>query len=210
MRRRPIFGEVICAPYCLSSYSAQLTVPKAWTDIPTDLIRAELNRRQDGPQKPACGSGHVEGAYNTSLHVGALVLILVLSTAGRWWTSLKRRSIVDSHHSMLFPHHSTPFPKNPSAPPHSLPVSSLRHRRLDRNGVCPPPTYRLRLPHRSMPPFLLEPGISRNGGPHSHDFRPYRCWDRDVLCNKGCRAYARQRIRHSTSTAGAYGPQAFT
>lgn len=60
----------------------RLTEAQAWTDIPTDILRAELVRRQDGAQKPACGSGHVKGAYNTSLHVGALVLILVLSTAG--------------------------------------------------------------------------------------------------------------------------------
>lgn len=54
----------------------------SWSSIPSDILRQELARRQDsnGPsEKPACGSGD-RGTYDTSLHVFALILILVLST----------------------------------------------------------------------------------------------------------------------------------
>ena len=57
--------------------------PAIWADIPTTLLRAELTKRQDAVPKPACGSGENRDSYNTSLHVGALILILVLSTAGK-------------------------------------------------------------------------------------------------------------------------------
>ncbi|KAL9117178.1 MAG: hypothetical protein Q9187_006290 [Circinaria calcarea] len=57
--------------------------PALWSDLPTALLQAELRRRQDAPGKPECGSGGNRGEYNTALHVFALVLILVLSTAVR-------------------------------------------------------------------------------------------------------------------------------
>ena len=57
----------------------------SWSHIPTALLRAELAKRQDAVPKPECGSGGgTRGSYNTSLHVGALILILVLSTAGMY------------------------------------------------------------------------------------------------------------------------------
>ncbi|MCJ1242827.1 hypothetical protein MMC30_000022 [Trapelia coarctata] len=54
--------------------------PTHWSDIPTSLLLSELRRRQDTPEKAVCGSKGHHGDYNTSLHVFALVLILVLST----------------------------------------------------------------------------------------------------------------------------------
>ncbi|CAJ2499867.1 Uu.00g027200.m01.CDS01 [Anthostomella pinea] len=55
----------------------------SWSSIPTDLLLAEISRRQEDdngePEKPACGSGE-RGAYDTPLHVFALILILALST----------------------------------------------------------------------------------------------------------------------------------
>ncbi|KAI3322665.1 Zinc/iron permease [Xylariaceae sp. AK1471] len=54
----------------------------SWSSIPSDILRAELARRQDsndGAEKPACGSGD-KGAYDTPLHIFALILILALST----------------------------------------------------------------------------------------------------------------------------------
>jgi len=56
---------------------------QSWTDIPTAILQAELAKRQDAAEieKPACGS-KTRGNYNTPIHVGALVLILVLSTLG--------------------------------------------------------------------------------------------------------------------------------
>ncbi|KAG9230740.1 Zinc/iron permease [Amylocarpus encephaloides] len=53
----------------------------SWSSISTEFLRAKLARR-DEPTKatqPVCGSG-VKGNYNTSAHVGALILILALST----------------------------------------------------------------------------------------------------------------------------------
>lgn len=56
--------------------------PAPWSELPTVLLQAELARRQDGDSKPECGSGGTRGSYNTPLHVAALIIILVLSTAG--------------------------------------------------------------------------------------------------------------------------------
>jgi hypothetical protein len=54
-----------------------------WANIPTALLRAELSRRREAQEKPACGSRGGKGGYNTPLHVFALILILLLSTLGR-------------------------------------------------------------------------------------------------------------------------------
>lgn len=56
--------------------------PATWNDIPTSLLQAELNRRQIGTDRPACGTRGATQAYNTPLHVFALFLILILSTLG--------------------------------------------------------------------------------------------------------------------------------
>ncbi|KXX76796.1 Zinc-regulated transporter 2 [Madurella mycetomatis] len=50
-----------------------------WSSIPTELLLAELSRRDDSDGRPACGSGK-RGSYDTGLHVFALFLILILST----------------------------------------------------------------------------------------------------------------------------------
>jgi zinc transporter 1/2/3 len=53
----------------------------SWADIPTAILQAELAKRQnDETERPACGGG-IQGSYNTSIHVAALVLILLLSVA---------------------------------------------------------------------------------------------------------------------------------
>lgn len=51
----------------------------SWSSIPTELLLAELSRRDDDQERPECGSGK-KGSYDTSAHVLALVLILTLST----------------------------------------------------------------------------------------------------------------------------------
>ncbi|ROT39492.1 Zinc/iron permease [Sodiomyces alkalinus F11] len=56
----------------------------SWATIPTNLLLAELARRGerdggDDDARPECGSGS-RGSYDTGLHVGALILILTLST----------------------------------------------------------------------------------------------------------------------------------
>ncbi|KAH8813057.1 Zinc/iron permease [Xylogone sp. PMI_703] len=62
-----------------------------WADIPSEILRAELVRRQEDPPQPACGSGE-KGTYNTPLHVFALILILVLSTVACGFPLISRRA----------------------------------------------------------------------------------------------------------------------
>jgi hypothetical protein len=66
------------------------------TDVPLAILRNELARREkdgagdeDGDSAPddsgsTCGGNMKKGGYNTSLHVAALVLILLLSTLGMY------------------------------------------------------------------------------------------------------------------------------
>lgn len=62
----------------------------ALANLPTDLIRRELSRRDDG-DKPSCGSRGPPRSYNTSLHVFALFLILLLSTLACSFPLIVRR-----------------------------------------------------------------------------------------------------------------------
>ncbi|RYO86911.1 hypothetical protein DL766_003313 [Monosporascus sp. MC13-8B] len=69
----------------------------SWSSIPTEVLLAELSRRQDeagggdDKQRPACGSRE-RGAYDTPLHVFALFLILLLSTVACGFPLFSRRS----------------------------------------------------------------------------------------------------------------------
>lgn len=67
---------------CLMSGAASEFQPTC-SDVPTAFLRAELAKRQHDSANTACGSGNARESYNTSLHVAALIIILVLSTAGR-------------------------------------------------------------------------------------------------------------------------------
>lgn len=83
----------LTARYCSADVS--------WSSIPTHLLLAEITRRQDATAKsderPACGSGE-RGAYDTPLHVFALVLILTLSTLGTRDLPLCSLSLHDPRH----------------------------------------------------------------------------------------------------------------
>ncbi|KLU82151.1 zinc-regulated transporter 1, partial [Magnaporthiopsis poae ATCC 64411] len=60
--------------------SSLATQDFAWSSIPTELLAAELARRDNaGDSKPQCG-GKERGHYDTTLHVFALGLVLLLST----------------------------------------------------------------------------------------------------------------------------------
>ncbi|KIX01391.1 uncharacterized protein Z518_09116 [Rhinocladiella mackenziei CBS 650.93] len=48
--------------------------------LPLDLLHAEIQRRQDAPAKPPCGTEGRQGSYNMGVHVFAVFLILSLST----------------------------------------------------------------------------------------------------------------------------------
>ncbi|KAH9437545.1 hypothetical protein MCOR27_003983 [Pyricularia oryzae] len=63
----------------------------SWTSIPTELLAAELARRDDVDTKPKCGSKE-RGHYDTALHVFALGLILLLSTCACAFPLLTNRS----------------------------------------------------------------------------------------------------------------------
>lgn len=63
--------------------SADLSSREILSTIPVDTLFAELQRRQDGRQKPACGTEGVLENYNMGAHVFALFLILALSTLGK-------------------------------------------------------------------------------------------------------------------------------
>ncbi|KAK2025455.1 zinc-regulated transporter 2 [Colletotrichum zoysiae] len=75
----------------------------SWASIPTELLLAELSKRHghgaSNPEaaaakdatKPQCGSSNKE-SYDTVLHIGALILILALSTISCGIPLLPRRS----------------------------------------------------------------------------------------------------------------------
>jgi hypothetical protein len=52
--------------------------------ITTELLRRELQRRQEEVAKPECGSKGGKTHYNTAIHLVALLIILTLSTAGEY------------------------------------------------------------------------------------------------------------------------------
>ncbi|KAF6825817.1 ZIP Zinc transporter [Colletotrichum plurivorum] len=73
----------------------------SWAAIPTEFLLAELSKRHGhaaapddagaGAAKPQCGSSK-RGSYDTPLHIGALILILALSTISCGIPLLPRRS----------------------------------------------------------------------------------------------------------------------
>lgn len=140
-----------------------------WSDIPTALLRAELVRRQDDSSKAACGSGKGRGSYNTSLHLAAFVLILVLSTAGQSHWMPNPQVSANQHASMFFPHHSPPFSPSPRASSFPISLTPFWHWRPYCNRIRASPAHRIRLTDRSMPSIFLESGISSHGGTYCHD-----------------------------------------
>ena len=140
-----------------------------WSDIPTQVLRAELVRRQDDSTKAACGSGKGRGSYNTSLHLAALVLILVVSTAGQSHFVPSPQASADQHHSVFFSHHSPPSSPPPRAPSFPIPLPPFWHWRPHCNRIRASPAYRLLLPDRPMSSLGMESGISSHGGAHCHD-----------------------------------------
>ncbi|KAL7793149.1 Zinc/iron permease [Trichoderma ceciliae] len=71
--------------------AGEATARDAWTSIPSSLLRAELQRRRDGGERPQCG-GRNSGWYDTAAHIFALLLILVLSTLACGFPLLSRRA----------------------------------------------------------------------------------------------------------------------
>ncbi|ETN37244.1 uncharacterized protein HMPREF1541_08234 [Cyphellophora europaea CBS 101466] len=63
----------------------------ALSSLPLHILHAELQRRQDGNEKPACGSSGKQGSYTMGAHVFALFLILALSTLACSFPVIARR-----------------------------------------------------------------------------------------------------------------------
>ncbi|KAH0597590.1 hypothetical protein MHUMG1_04969 [Metarhizium humberi] len=62
-----------------------------WSAISTKLLLAELQRRKEDGERPACGSKET-GWYDTAAHVFALLLILTLSTLACGFPLISRRA----------------------------------------------------------------------------------------------------------------------
>ncbi|KAL5612319.1 hypothetical protein BROUX41_000146 [Berkeleyomyces rouxiae] len=64
----------------------------SWSSVSTEVLLAELDRRDLGAtkRKPQCGSGD-RGTYNTPLHLAALALILFVSTLACAFPLFSRR-----------------------------------------------------------------------------------------------------------------------
>ncbi|KAL9944511.1 hypothetical protein ACHAQF_008563 [Verticillium nonalfalfae] len=86
----------------------------SWATIPTDLLLAELTRRKDDGDKtkPQCGSGK-RGSYDLALHIGALVLILSLSTICKLDSSLLYFTLVTRTLLISQPHTACGIPLLP-------------------------------------------------------------------------------------------------
>ncbi|KAK5992626.1 Zinc-regulated transporter 2 [Cladobotryum mycophilum] len=69
----------------------ELMARDAWASIPSNLLRAELQRRQDEGERPKCG-GRNGGWYDTAAHVFAILVILTLSTLACGFPLLSRRA----------------------------------------------------------------------------------------------------------------------
>ena len=131
----------------------------AWADVPSEFLHAELTRRKEVLEKPPCGSGKARGSYNTSFHVAALILILVLSTGGKSG-ALPRRSkdlaADEQKRSMLFSDHSAPLSSLSHSSSFPLPLPSLRDWRSHRDGLRASSPNRLCVAHRPLPSIILE------------------------------------------------------
>lgn len=150
------------------------------SNVPVHLLHAELQRRQDAPEKPTCGRVGKAGGYNTAAHVFALFLIFFLSTLGMHLFRV-RWDIADIY-SMLVSGHSAPLPEPADTSPIPLPIPPLRHRSADCHGIHPSLTDRIRVPDRPMSARLLEQGLSTDGGSDSHAVSLHGGLHRDVLC----------------------------
>ncbi|KAF2766874.1 zinc-regulated transporter 2 [Teratosphaeria nubilosa] len=62
-----------------------------YAPLPLHLLRAEIARRAADGERPACSSGVTHRAYDTSLHVGALFLVLAVSTLACSFPLIVRR-----------------------------------------------------------------------------------------------------------------------
>ncbi|KAI0610577.1 Zinc/iron permease [Pyrenophora tritici-repentis] len=77
--------------------------PDVGIQLPAHILHAELLRRQQDGERPKCETKGGKGTYNTLIHVLALLLILVLSTAAcSFPIVVKRFPSIPVPHQFLF------------------------------------------------------------------------------------------------------------
>lgn len=143
----------------------------AWADVPSEFLHAELTRREEAYGKPPCGSGKARGSYNTSFHVAALILILVLSTGGKSGPLPLSKELAadEQNRSMLFSDHCAPLSSLSNSSSLFVSLPSLWHWRSHRDCLRASSPNRLCIAHRPLPSLILELWISSHGWPHRND-----------------------------------------
>jgi hypothetical protein len=167
---------------------------RSWADVPTAILQSELARRQDREtlERPACG-GKNKGSYNTPIHVGALILILTLSTIGVYPSlSSVYRLLLTSDSSVRLSHHRPQIPTSPNTSPIHLPLSPFRNRRSHSYGLRTPLPYCLHISHRPMSTVLLERAVSGYAGSHRHDLGLHSRRHRTILRHARRRTHPQQ------------------
>ncbi|KFA72954.1 hypothetical protein S40288_05089 [Stachybotrys chartarum IBT 40288] len=154
---------------------------ESWSSIPTDLLLAELSRRQQDSERPACGSRE-RGWYDTAAHVVALFLILALSTIGCGFPLLSRRTTTGQRQKTIifYCQHAGTGVLLATAFVHLLPTAFA-----SLTDPCLPDFFTKGYP--PMPGFVamvsaiivvgVESYLSARGAGHSHSH--HHVWDED-------------------------------
>ncbi|KAI1871043.1 hypothetical protein JX265_006083 [Neoarthrinium moseri] len=168
----------------------------SWSSVSTDVLLAELARRQgaDTPgERPACGSRE-RGAYDTPLHVFAVVLILTLSTLACGFPLFSRRASQSrrSNRIVFLSQHFGTGVLLATAFVHLLPTAFT-----SLNDPCLP--YVFSQGYRPMPGLVamvsalvvvaLESYLTTRGAGHSHNHA--HAWDSDDETEQGHHGHSR-------------------
>ncbi|EON64240.1 hypothetical protein W97_03471 [Coniosporium apollinis CBS 100218] len=147
--------------------------PASWVEIPTALLRAELLRREDSPDRQTCGSKDGKASYNTPLHFAALVIILVLSTFACSFPIIVRRfpRLPVPHHLLFLSRHFGTGVLIATAFVHLLPTAFV-----SLTDPCLPPFWNQGYPAMAgliaMTSVLIVVGVemffATKGGGHVH------------------------------------------
>lgn len=155
-----------------------------WDTIPLSVLRAELARRQETTDRPACGSSDRSHHYNLAAHVFALFLILFLSTLACSFPLIVRRfpRLPVPNHALFISRHFGTGVLIATAFVHLLPTAYL-----NLTDPCLPPFWTKVYPE--MPGFIamisvmvvvgVEMFFATRGAGHSHrvDFEGLRGGD---------------------------------
>lgn len=147
------------------------------TDIPLTLLRAELERRSDGGslvgrmghgagssasedgEQPKCGSERPVGSYNVALHVGALFLILFLSTFGVFIPMTEMVGwmwLTGGYYSVLVPDSCSEVSWASYTPTIPFPFATFWNGCADSYGFCAPFTHCVYISYGPVSAELLE------------------------------------------------------